>query len=55
MRKGITGAKENLDPNLEKNLQSIKQFLNCPIAVGWGISTPEHIRNLPGEADIAII
>ena len=55
MRKGITGAKEKLDENLGKNLQYIKQFLTCPIAVGWGISTPEHIRNLPQETDIAII
>ncbi len=55
MRKGITGAKETLDANLEKNLQYIKQFLPCPIAVGWGISTPEHIRDLPMEADIAVI
>lgn len=55
MRKGITGAKETLDANLEKNLQYIKQYLSCSIAVGWGISTSEHVRDLPQEADIAII
>lgn len=55
MRKGITGAKETLDENLEKNIQYVKSFLSCPIAVGWGISTPGHIRDLPREADIAII
>lgn len=55
MRKGITGAKTDLDPELRKNLWYVKQFLDCPIAVGWGISTPEHIVHLPEEADIAII
>lgn len=55
MRKGITGAKETLEDNLEKNIQYVKGFLSCPIAVGWGISTPEHIKNLPREADIGII
>lgn len=55
MRKGITGAKDTLDINLEKNIQYVKQLLFCPIAVGWGISTPDHIRDLPQEADIAII
>lgn len=55
MRKGITGAKETLDESLEKNIQYVKSFLSCPIAVGWGISTPDHIRNLPPEANIAII
>ena len=55
MRKGITGAKDTLDENLGKNIQYVKQFLSCPIAVGWGISVPDHVRDLPREADIAII
>lgn len=55
IRKGTTGAKETLDVHLQKNIQYVKEFLSCPIAVGWGISTPGHIRDLPREADIAII
>ncbi len=55
MRKGITGAKNSLDPDIGKNLRHLKEFTSAPLAVGWGISTPEHIRDLPIEADIAII
>jgi tryptophan synthase alpha chain len=55
MRKGITGAKTDLDPELRKNLWYVKQFLDYPIAVGWGISTAEHVKGLPEEANIAII
>ena len=55
MRKGITGAKATLDPDLDRNIQSLQKYFSCPIAVGWGISTPEHIRDLPPAADIAII
>ena len=55
MRKSVTGAKQTIDPNLENNLQHVQTFTKAPLAVGWGISTPEHIRALPKEASIAIV
>ena len=55
MRKGVTGAKNNLDPDIEKNLQYIETYMKIPLAVGWGISTPGHIRDLPMEAHTAIV
>ena len=55
MRKGITGAKNSLDLDIKKNLRHLKVYTSAPLAVGWGISTPEHIQDLPIEADIAII
>lgn len=53
--KGITGSKASFDLELEKNIKAIKKFINVPIAVGFGISEPEHIQFLKGKADIAVV
>jgi len=53
--KGITGTKTSLDSGLYKNVRQIKKKLNTPIAVGFGISEPAHIRALKGNADVAVI
>ena len=52
-RKGVTGAQANLDAELAQNLQKIRQYISLPIAVGFGISQPEHIVAIKGTADIA--
>lgn len=54
-RKGITGSKNELDPNLAQNLEVVKKHIDIPIAVGFGISTPEHINQLKGHAEIAVV
>lgn len=55
MRKGITGAKNELDPDLEKNLSHLRKFTQVPIGVGWGISSADHVRLLPYQVHTAII
>lgn len=52
---GITGAKDTLDPHFESYLKNLRNFFTIPIAVGFGISKKEHIRQLAPYADIAII
>ena len=54
-RKGTTGARADLDETLNKNLKTLKEHLNLPVAVGFGISTPEHIKALKGKAEVAVI
>ncbi|MFA6106540.1 MAG: tryptophan synthase subunit alpha [Patescibacteria group bacterium] len=54
-RKGTTGAKARLDSELNFHLKKLKKYFNIPIAVGFGISKPEHIRALKGRAEIAVI
>lgn len=54
-RKGITGSKNELDPELADNLKLVKKYIEVPIAVGFGISTPEHIQQLKTHAEIAVI
>lgn len=54
-RQGITGAKKDLDPSVREYLKKINDIFSVPVAVGFGISTKEHIAALQGVADIAIV
>lgn len=52
---GITGAKDELDPNLSLYLAKMRRFFKIPIAVGFGISKKNHLDMLSKYADIAVI
>lgn len=54
-RQGITGARKELDSRTIAFLARVKKFFSIPVAVGFGISTPEHVRALRGKADIAVV
>ncbi len=46
-RTGVTGAREDLaSEELRQLVQRIRQYTSLPIAVGFGISRPEHLRIL---------
>ncbi len=52
---GITGARDRLPEDLTFRLQKIKEIIRIPLAVGFGISKPEHVRLLKGYADALIV
>mgnify|MGYP001605930790 CR=1 FL=1 len=52
---GITGQRRHLDQRIFKRLRDLKKHTDLPLAVGFGISTSEHIRALRGKADIAVV
>jgi tryptophan synthase alpha chain len=54
-RQGTTGAKKDLDPTVRDYLKKVKDIFPVPVAVGFGISTREHVLALRGVADIAIV
>ncbi|MBI2636820.1 MAG: tryptophan synthase subunit alpha [Parcubacteria group bacterium] len=54
-RKGTTGAQSEFDPELQSHLKKVKQFITVPLAVGFGISKPEHLEVLKGHAEVAVI
>ncbi|OGH94056.1 MAG: tryptophan synthase subunit alpha [Candidatus Magasanikbacteria bacterium RIFOXYD2_FULL_41_14] len=54
-RRGITGVRPDLDPNLDDYLGKLKNIFKQPLAVGFGISSGEQIQALKGRADIAIV
>ncbi len=52
---GITGSKLSLDPAIESHMNSIRSVSNTPIAVGFGISTPDEASLVSRFADGVII
>ena len=52
---GITGARNELPPGLPDLLGRVRARTSLPIAVGFGISRPEHMRALRGSADAAAV
>lgn len=54
-RSGTTGANNELDPAVMKYLQTVKKYIKVPLALGFGISKPEHIAALVGKVDLAVV
>lgn len=42
--KGTTGERQNLDPGVGEVIQRARRSTDVPVAVGFGISTPDHAR-----------
>ena len=53
--KGVTGVRNNLPPELPEFIGWIKRLSGRPVAVGFGIATPEQARLVSGLADGVII
>ena len=54
-RVGITGTQTELATDAEQLVRRLKQFTNLPIALGFGISTAEHVRTVSTFADAAVV
>jgi tryptophan synthase alpha chain len=54
-RLGVTGASASLDLELSESVRRVRQATPLPIAVGFGISTPEQARTVGGLADGIVV
>ena len=54
-RKGVTGKNTKLGKPEENFLQKCKRFTELPLAVGFGLSTPDDLKKLQGKAEIAVV
>ena len=54
-RAGITGAREQMSSEAEKLVLRMRKFSDLPIAVGFGISKPEHVADVWRYADAAVV
>ena len=52
---GVTGARTYLWDGLPAFLDRVRTQTSLPLVVGFGISTPEHVRNVATCADGAIV
>ncbi|HYR85358.1 MAG TPA: tryptophan synthase subunit alpha [Terriglobia bacterium] len=54
-RTGVTGEQQELAGELREFLQTLRTHTKAPIAVGFGISRPEHVRAVWQEADGVVV
>lgn len=54
-RAGITGERSELPPELPARLKRLRAVTDLPMAVGFGISTAEQVRQVVEVADAAIV
>jgi tryptophan synthase alpha chain len=52
---GITGARKDLSAGLPEYLARVRRHTGLPLAVGFGVSRPEHVAALRGQADAAVV
>jgi tryptophan synthase alpha chain len=52
---GVTGARSGLSDEVPPFVARVRAHTALPIAVGFGISRPEHVRALRGVADGVVI
>ncbi len=52
---GTTGVRNQLPDELFDLITKMKMITRRPLAVGFGISTPEHVKTLAGKVDGVII
>ncbi len=54
-RTGITGAQQQMAGDAEQLTERLRTYSRLPIAVGFGVSTPEHVAAVGRFADAAVI
>ena len=54
-RVGITGTQTELASDAKGLVERLKKFTTLPIALGFGVSTPEHVRAVGEFADAAVV
>lgn len=54
-RTGVTGARRELSGDARRLVKRLRRFIDLPIAVGFGISTPEQFRAVGRFADAAVV
>ncbi len=52
---GVTGAKDSLPPGLAEKCESVRRACHLPLAVGFGISRPDHASLLKPHVDAVVV
>jgi tryptophan synthase alpha chain len=54
-RTGVTGARQDVPLELQEMISGIRAVTDKPVAVGFGVSEPEHVRQVCQWADGAVV
>ena len=54
-RLGVTGVRDTVDDSARELAQRVRSETRMPLALGFGISRPEHVRAIGQWADAAVV
>jgi len=54
-REGVTGERQDVAASLPERVRAIRATTSLPIAVGFGISSPEQVREVARHADAVVV
>ncbi len=54
-RTGITGMQQTISESAMPLIERMRAHTNLPLAMGFGISTPEHVAELAGKVEAVVI
>jgi len=54
-RAGITGAREQMSAEAESLVGRVRKYSDLPVVVGFGISKPDHVRDVWRYADASVV
>jgi tryptophan synthase alpha chain len=54
-REGVTGERAEMATSIDERVAAIRETTPLPVSVGFGISTPEHVRQVARAADAVVV
>ncbi|MGB8353148.1 MAG: tryptophan synthase subunit alpha [Chthoniobacteraceae bacterium] len=54
-REGVTGEQTSVATSLPAQVAEIRNTTSLPIAVGFGVSNPEHVKEIAQSADAVVV
>jgi tryptophan synthase alpha chain len=54
-RTGVTGMRESDSAQVRTLVERVRRYSKLPVAVGFGVSKPEHVRDVWSYADGAVV
>lgn len=54
-REGVTGVRDQVAANIPEAVARIRQHTTLPVAVGFGLSTPEQVKQVARVADGVVV
>jgi tryptophan synthase alpha chain len=52
---GVTGARSEVATDVEASVAALRRITDLPICVGFGVSTPDHVRSVGAFADGVVV
>src|SRR5216684_1982749 len=54
-RTGVTGERDSISSSVAPLIRSMREVTDLPLAVGFGVSTPEHVAEIGAQAEAVVV